>query len=364
MNMHHPISSLKNKLQYLKENGVDKEQYFIKNLTLFFGIFLICTDFFFLFMGIAYDLPLMRYMIYVKLAVNSINLVLILKKKYMISTVIIYTVILGFMITGVICAGMPSAFQLYAIGVLTCVSYNSYLHSRILKKDLPFALIVAIHVICYAGVYIYGRTHAPLYDIPRSAETIFLVFNSVATFSIVVLYVCLYRYVAIDSEERLERMALIDNLTGLYNRHYLLAQMESKEKDSLEGCWLALLDIDDFKKINDTHGHNCGDYILHSIADLALQTCEDCIVCRWGGEEFIILSDKPGYDMEQLEVLRKMIESNVFRFEEKELHITVTIGVKEYDSTLNHDAWISAADVRLYYGKRHGKNQVVKEAVE
>ena len=358
------ISALVKRLRYLKENGVDKERYFIRNLTLFFGIFLLFTDVFFLLMGIIYDLPLMRYVIYIKLVVNSTNLVLILKKHYMLSTVIIYTVILAFMITGVVCAGMPSAFQLYAIGMLTCVSYNSYLHRRILKKDLPFVLIVAIHVLCYAGVYIYGRTHEPLYIIPKSAETIFLVFNSLASFGIVVLYVWLYRYVATDSEEQLERMALVDNLTGLYNRHYLLAKMESKGKEAMEGCWLALLDIDDFKKVNDTHGHNCGDHILHAIADLAKQTCEDCIVCRWGGEEFIILSNRPGCDMNKLEELRKKIEQEVFRFEGKDLHITITIGVKEYDNALNYDAWISVADERLYYGKKHGKNQLIKGDTE
>lgn len=354
------VSSIKRRLQEIKETGVDKEKYFIQNLTLFFGIFLLCTDVFFLIMGIVYDMPLMRYVIYVKLIVNSVNLVLILRQHYMISTVIIYAVILVFMVTGVVCAGMSSAFQLYALGMLTCVSYNSYLHKRILKKDLPFFLIVAIHVIAYAGVYIYGRTHAPLYNIPRSAETIFLVFNSVASFYIVVLYVWLYRYVAIDSEEQLERMALVDNLTGLYNRHYLLAHIDNKGRESLEGCWLALLDIDDFKKINDTHGHNCGDHVLHKIADMTQETCEGCIVCRWGGEEFIILSDKAGYDDNHLDALKNKIESEVFNFEDKELHITVTIGVSGYDSSLNHDAWISSADEKLYYGKKHGKNQVVR----
>lgn len=357
----HLISRLKNRLQEIKEHGVDKEQYFIKNMTMFFGVFLLFTDFFFLFMGIIYDLPLMRYVILIKLVINSANLILIRKKHYMISTVIIYTVILSFMVTGVVCAGMASAFQLYAIGMLTCVSYNSYLHKRILKKDLPFVLIVVIHVLCYAGVYVYGRTHEPLYVIPRSAETIFLIFNSVATFSIVVIYVWLYRFVAIDSEEHLERMALIDNLTGLYNRHYLLSQMEKMDSEALTGCWLALLDIDDFKKVNDTYGHNCGDFILHEIGDMAKQTCRGCTVCRWGGEEFIIFSDKPDHDTELLEVLRKKVESEVFCFEDKEMHISVTMGVKKYDSSLTNDAWISAADELLYYGKKHGKNQVVRE---
>lgn len=341
-------------------NAADKEKYFIKHLTLFFGVFLLFTDVFFLIMGIVYDMPLMRYVIYVKLVINTTNLILILKKHYMISTAIIYFVILVFMITGVVCTGMAPAFQLYAVGMLTCVSYNSYLHRRILKKDLPFMFLIALHVMLYVIVYLYGRTHAPLYEISRTGETILLIFNSVATFSIVILYVSLYRFVAIDSEEQLERMALLDNLTGLYNRHYLLAKMENMGNISLQDSWLALLDIDDFKKVNDTYGHNCGDYILHSIAVLAQQTCEGCTVCRWGGEEFIILSDRPGYAEDHLEELRKRIGEEDFSFEGRTLHVTVTIGVARYDKTQNNDAWISVADERLYYGKKHGKNQLVR----
>ena len=100
----------------------DKNTSLIGGLTLFFGIFLLCTDVFFLITGIAYDMPLMRYVIYVKLALNTSNIFLILKKRYLISTVIIYTVILGFMIVGVICIGLVGEFQLYALGMLACIS--------------------------------------------------------------------------------------------------------------------------------------------------------------------------------------------------------------------------------------------------
>ncbi len=340
-------------------NQFKKETFFIKHLTLFFGIFLLCTDVFFLIFGMIYDLPAIRYLIYIKLVVNTINLFLILKKHYLVSTVIIYTVILAMMIVGVISLGTALEFQLYALGMLTCVSYNCYLHKRTLKKQIPMFCTLALHVVCYAGVFIYGRTHEPLYRIPRSAENFMIIFNSIAAFGIVSLYVCLYYYVAIKSEEKLEKMALIDNLTGLYNRYYLLASMERWEKQPAKDCWLAILDIDDFKKVNDTYGHNCGDHVLHEIAKLVQQTCKDCIICRWGGEEFIILSSGQGYDSAILEILRERIAKEEIRFEGKRIHITVTIGVAGYDSSLTNDSWISVADERLYYGKKHGKNQVV-----
>ncbi|MCR4794890.1 MAG: GGDEF domain-containing protein [Ruminococcus sp.] len=340
----------------------DKNTALIKNLTLFFGGFLLFTDVFFLAMGIIYDMPIIRYVIYGKLVINTTNIYLILKKHYLISTVIIYTVILGFMITGVVCMGIQPAFQLYAVGMPACVSYFGYLHKRVLKKELSMPIIIAIHVACYIGVYVYARFHDPIYVVPRSAIDIHIVFNSVATFGIVILFMFLFHNIAINSEEKLERMALVDNLTGLYNRHYLLAvldKLKTESTESTENRWIALLDIDDFKKVNDVYGHNCGDYILHDIAVLAQKTCNDCTICRWGGEEFIILSSRKNYSTEILETLRKKIADEQFRFEGNEIKITVTVGVSYYDENLTNDVWISKADEKLYLGKSNGKNQVV-----
>lgn len=336
-----------------------KNETFIKNLTLFFGGFLLFTDVFFLLIGIIYEMPLMRYVIYVKLLLNTTNIYLILKEHYLISTVIIYTVILGFMITGVVCMGTRPAFQLFAIGMLPCISYNGYLHKRVLKRELPLIPSIVIHVLCYAGVCMYARYNEPLYDYPQSAVDILVVFNSIATFSIVILYMWLFHNVAIKSEEKLENMAMIDNLTGLYNRHYLLASMEHMENKADEDCWLAILDIDDFKKVNDTYGHNCGDYILGQVSVITRKICTDQVVCRWGGEEFIILSAKKGCKTDILETLRKSISEEEFRFEGNVIKITVTIGAARYDSSLTNDGWISAADSNLYFGKTHGKNRVV-----
>ena len=298
---------------------------------------------------------------YVKLVLNTSNIYFILNRHYLISTAIIYTVILGFMIVGVISMGTEPAFQLYAPGMLACISYNGYLHKRVLNKELPLVLLFAIHVICYAGVYIYSRFNEPLYDAPQTAVNILIAFNSAATFSIVIIYTYLFHYVAIDSEEKLEKTALLDNLTGLYNRHYLISYLDRMDISNPDSCWLGLLDIDDFKKVNDTYGHNCGDYILHQVATLAQQTCKECIVCRWGGEEFIILSTKKDAGTDLLEKLRKRINDLDFRFEDRNIKITVTIGATHYTSDLPHNLWISKADKNLYYGKENGKNQVVIE---
>ena len=340
-------------------NDINKNKIIIKHLTLFFGGFLLATDIFFLVFATYFDMPLMRYVVYGKLVLNTSNIFLILKKRYLVSTVIIYTVILGFMVIGIICTGMEQAFQLYALGMIACISYNGYMHNRVLRKELPFALTIFVHVLCYAVMYVYARYNKPLYDMPQKADDILFIFNSTATFGIVIIYICLFHHVAIRSEEMLEKMALVDNLTWLYNRHYLLAVLDSMEIEDPDNYWLAILDIDNFKSVNDTYGHNCGDHILHEVAETAKQVCSDCTVCRWGGEEFIILSTKMGCSTDILETLRKRIADETFRYEDFSLKITVTIGVSAYDCGLNNDGWISEADEKLYYGKSNGKNQVV-----
>ena len=115
----------------------------------------------------------------------------------------------------------------------------------------------------------------------------------------------------------------------------------------------------DFKTVNDTYGHLCGDSVLRKVAELVKQGCQDCIVCRWGGEEFIILSAKHKCSTDILETLRRRIASEEFSYDNVTFRITVTIGAAGYDSELTNDGWVSKADEKLYFGKTHGKNQVV-----
>ena len=82
-------------------------------------------------------------------------------------------------------------------------------------------------------MYVYARFHEPIYDVPQSAVDIHVIFNSAATFGMVILFMYLFHNVAVRSEEKLEKQATVDNLTGLYNRHYLLAALDQAEGGSI-----------------------------------------------------------------------------------------------------------------------------------
>ena len=123
---------------------------------------------------------------------------------------------------------------------------------------------------------------------------------------------------------------------------------------------LALFDIDNFKLINDKYGHTTGDYILTRVAEITLNTLSDSFVCRYGGEEFVIvLSEKDESVFDRLESLRKTFENEIFEFENSKIHITITIGAVKYEDNLPLEKWVELADIKMYSGKKTGKNKTV-----
>lgn len=161
-------------------------------------------------------------------------------------------------------------------------------------------------------------------------------------------------------------MSVTDPLTGLYNRRHFENTIEreflraQRYKSDLS---IALFDIDFFKKINDTYGHLCGDYILKELAYLTLENFRKTdMVFRYGGEEFvIILTETP---MEKalipLERLRKTIEDYPFFYDENNIKITISIGVESFnEKTLTPENILNNADKALYIAKNEGRNHIV-----
>ncbi len=165
--------------------------------------------------------------------------------------------------------------------------------------------------------------------------------------------------------EEIYRLTIIDGLTQVYNKRYLLEFLDREMARALRhqrSLSLVMLDIDHFKKINDTYGHLAGDYVLREMA-AALKTRirkEECFA-RYGGEEFVLVLPETGHDntVYLAEKLRKMAEAHRFVFEGKEIKVTFSGGVAdmapEHDSPL---AFLKAADARLYEAKRAGRNRI------
>ncbi|MBU0992710.1 MAG: GGDEF domain-containing protein [Proteobacteria bacterium] len=163
------------------------------------------------------------------------------------------------------------------------------------------------------------------------------------------------------------QMATDDELTGLYNRRYFMEALErecERAKRFGNELILCILDLDHFKKVNDTYGHPTGDMVLKEFAGLLKSASRrNDIVCRYGGEEFTVICTG-GTDIDVIKFynrLQALLEKLVFNHNGKEFHMTASAGAAEfYKETLNHsEQLLKAADDALYAAKQAGRNRLV-----
>ncbi|HUJ61723.1 MAG TPA: GGDEF domain-containing protein [Kofleriaceae bacterium] len=166
--------------------------------------------------------------------------------------------------------------------------------------------------------------------------------------------------------ENLMSSALRDGLTKLFNKRYLLDRLDSELKFAVRheaALSLIMLDLDHFKRINDTQGHLAGDAVLSHLASVLTRAVRnEDVVARFGGEEFAIVLRAIGIEHAAglAERLRKLIENTAIPFQGRELKATVSIGVAGYPSTpvKTPDQLVEAADQALYRAKHAGRNRV------
>ena len=169
-----------------------------------------------------------------------------------------------------------------------------------------------------------------------------------------------------SANEQLEQLSQTDGLTQLHNRRHWQDCME-KEFDRYsrygDAASLVMIDIDNFKLINDKYGHPAGDKVIQHIAYLLKQALRetDC-AGRYGGEEFgVVLSKTTAEDaLNFTERLRKRIEESEIAFENRLIKVTISIGINDLDSEIdNSSTWLSGADKALYLAKQQGRNQSI-----
>lgn len=154
-----------------------------------------------------------------------------------------------------------------------------------------------------------------------------------------------------ESNRQLQALSHTDMLTQLFNRRHMEALLQQPQKVQ----WLAIVDIDDFKKINDDYGHDVGDQVLIQTArTLETETKHVGQVGRWGGEEFLIAFEVADYSIieERMSAIQTMIASQDFGLERP---VTVSCGVAHHQSAVKTEAF-RRADEALYQAKNSGKN--------
>jgi diguanylate cyclase (GGDEF)-like protein len=175
-----------------------------------------------------------------------------------------------------------------------------------------------------------------------------------------------YKSMLEDVYSQINKLANSDSLTGLSNRRDIMKKLNdsiNKIDGTDSKISLILCDIDFFKKFNDAHGHECGDFVLTELSKiLKSAVCEKDHIARWGGEEFLLVLPEKGEDeaCKVAENIKAQLEDKKFMFKDKNLEVNLTFGVTEYSPEISIDASISNADKALYEGKENGRNQVVR----
>lgn len=180
-----------------------------------------------------------------------------------------------------------------------------------------------------------------------------------------------------EETKRLKELAYKDELTNLYNRRGFkeesakfidevkgyLENPSRRENFLIKSLSLVIFDIDNFKKINDTYGHQAGDAILKLVSKIIKEKVRGIdIVARWGGEEIIVglIGSDENHTYKIINGIRKEIEETIVEWEGKTIKFTVSGGVANFTKTEDFESLFKKSDKALYKAKQTGKNKIVR----
>ena len=285
-----------------------------------------------------------------------------------------YIEIMVHAVVSVLLLGADSGFTLYIIAMLPLGYYASY-NFKLGEKTVNPMFYVIFSVVSFLFARITSNYIEPLYSYGNETidRVIYIVNYFIAVSAIVVFFSTLINQIRYlenlhkRQNKRLEQLSKTDTLTGLANRRSIQEQYMQAEAIN-EDYALILGDIDDFKRVNDTYGHDVGDMVLKAVAEVFKNAVRgEDTVCRWGGEEILIFL--PGCPLSNAqyraqEILQNIRDINFETPDHPAFHVTMTLGVAVSTETQDFMDAVKMADRRLYFGKRNGKNQVVWEQVK
>lgn len=220
------------------------------------------------------------------------------------------------------------------------------------------------------GLFMYTRNYETSMKISSDVNVVFQILNTFFIFLAIVIALLLVTYDSARMEEKLmkynkklHKLASEDPLTGLPNRRSLLSSLQehlAEQPDEIGPC-VAIGDLDHFKRINDTYGHEAGDEVLKAVAGFFISFMNGKgSVGRWGGEEFLFvfhncnLDEAKVYLSDMLHEVRKI----EVPYNDQVIQFTMTIGAEEWGGE-DIEKTINAADAKLYMGKESGRDKVV-----
>lgn len=254
-----------------------------------------------------------------------------------------------------------SVFYLFSTDIKTYLIPNIF--------SILFIILTMIHTFTIKTVYILPLSamsdNLILFSKVESLCTIIL--TSVQLILISISSSLSLRKIRLKNEatqKKLEYITCHDTLTNLMNRYLAFTYFSNCETRKInEGLdyGIAILDIDDFKKINDLYGHDCGDFILKSYTqELRKRLPHQNQISRWGGEEFVIIFPKITQEtIFELDTIRELLSLTPFYYNGVPIHVSATYGISSSRKLASANDVLNDADAHLYIGKENGKNRLV-----
>ncbi len=221
-----------------------------------------------------------------------------------------------------------------------------------------FAVVLAVMIVMLYVPFVAYQT-LPLLAVFRAST---IVVQNLFFFIILGTMLMLFLFEEIEWH-RLR--SIQDELTGAFNRRHFKEQVQKKLKQSKQKSMVALVDIDHFKQINDSYGHDIGDsvitYVVRHLESLALT---ECLVARYGGEEFAIFASENDFERvsQALDSVRDAISVG-FHVEQQPLKVSVSIGAVIFESSHEYGEVLRQADKALYQAKQQGRNRIMLQDV-
>ncbi len=294
--------------------------------------------------------------------------VVYLGKKKLLFWLIFFEVLIHMIFATVSC-GWDCGFELYSFGLITCIFLIKicFVSSMALKTVTSVSTMIIF--ITYTMLGLYSYRNPPIYKVGYYVINVAFIVNCFISFAYIGFFLMFYIDRVAKNETQLKNEAILDELTALYNRRKLRTLLDGTYDDAVnDGKFfsVSILDIDDFKKINDTYGHDAGDEVLRTIATIMRNVCgqTDCAyVGRWGGEEFLIIQQFDSCSKIEMKNcfatvlgIHSVVRKTVFEFNDARVHVTISGGISFFDEGKSIKQVIESADELLYDAKKSGKD--------